>query len=119
MPQSDDIVTELGSYTYPAGVRFVEWLLPIGSADPTYLQLSASTCTDVSGIQYPDGPGDCLNPVQQPTCFHYPPGSGLAYGGTACGYCSIQISANCARFKAPPVRVLHLFAILVTDSPLH
>jgi hypothetical protein len=78
-----------------------EWLLPIGSPDPTYPVLSA--VTHLSGLSYPDGAGDCLNPITQPSCYPVLPG----YCGGACTYCragGISGPTFCARFKAPPVR---------------
>jgi hypothetical protein len=75
-----------------------EWLLPIGSTDPTYPYLS--TITDRSGLSYPNGAGDCLNPIMQPSCYSFLP----TYCGPACTFCADLSTTSCARFKAPPVR---------------
>ena len=88
-------------------ISTAEWLLPVGSSDPTYPTLSAPAVTAISDIEYPNGAGDCLNPIEQPSCYNIP-GDGFNYCGYPCGYCAYLSTTSCQRFKAPPVRIKSL-----------
>ena len=83
-------------------LRAEKALCDAGSTDPTYSALSPTKYTQKTGISYA-GPGDCLNPIQQPPC------TGSQSCGSGCVYCfqggqSTTGPDTCKRFKAPGVR---------------
>lgn len=90
-----------------------EWLVPMGSTDPTYLVLGTSASMSKSHLTYPNAAGDCFRPITQPACNSGDPN----YCGSACKYCfdnnnNLNSQGNpvgagpdiCRRFIAPGVR---------------
>ena len=92
------------AYTISNGVA--EWLLPIGSLDPTYQTVIAG---DVGKALNTNGQGDCDNPNVLPKCYITENQDVAEYCGSTCYYCAPSAfgfygPTACGKFKAPPVR---------------